>query len=252
MIPKQCIIIGGGSSIRPDRSIPIKDLEVWSRIKNKFTIGINFSYKFFSSTIQLFGDYDFYYSEKEKLDKLPLVIGKYDRKFFKKDNPKLGNNILLIKDSTIYNGKESLKKGVYTFQLCGLASISLAIGLGYKCIFLLGTDANDIDGYTHFYNEEDGIVKWKDIKRCGVGKIYHHNYGRVVYKNDNYEKINELNNYWYKPFEQCKNQGIEIFNVSTISRINTFPKINYNIFYSLLNNEKEDQELIRNEIKKML
>lgn len=244
-----CIIVGGGASIRPDRSIPIKDLEVWQKIKNKFTIGTNFSYKFFSSTLQLFGDYDFYYSEKEKLDKLPLVVGKYDQKFFKKDNPRIGNNVLLVKDSQFYNGKESLVKGVYTFQLCGLASISLAIGLGCNRIFLLGMDANDINGYTHFYNEEDGIVKWNGNIRCGVNKFFHPNIGKVIFKNDNYNKINELNNYWYKPFEQCKDQGIEIFNVSTISKINTFPKINYNIFYSLLTNEKESQDLLRKEIK---
>lgn len=247
-----CIIVGGGASIRPDRSIPIKDLDVWKRIKDKFTIGTNFSYKFFSPTIQLFGDYDFYYSEKERLDKLPLVVGKYDQKFFKKDSQRIGNSVLLVKDSSFYNGRESLVKGCYCFQLVGMATLSFAIGLGCKRVFLLGMDANDIDGYTHFYDEEDGIVKWKATNRCGVNKFFHPNLGRVVFKNDNYNKINELNNYWYKPFEQCKNQGIEIFNVSTISRINTFPKISYEEFYSLLNNEKEDQILIRETIKRLL
>ncbi|MFA5048535.1 MAG: hypothetical protein WC516_05940 [Patescibacteria group bacterium] len=254
MIPNDCIIIGGGSSIRPDRSIPIEELDIWNKIKNSFTIGTNFSYKWFNSTIQLFGDYTFYYSQQDNLKDIPLIIGKFDHKFFNKDYPKIDNNVILINDSKTYHGKESCKLNkYYSFQLIGLASISLAIGLGCRRIFLLGMDATEINGYTHFYEKEDGIIKWRTINRTGVGKFYHINIQKELYHTGNFNDVDELNNIWYKPFETYKEEGIEIYNVSPLSKINIFLKITYEQFYAMLNqeiiNQDETRQVIREKIK---
>lgn len=253
MIPTQCIITGGGSSIRPDRSVPIKDLELWSKIQNHFTIGTNFVYKWFTPTVLLYGDYTFYYSQQDKLKNVPFIIGKYDQKYQKKDNPKLDNNVYLIKDNGHYYGKESCQLNrYYTFQLAGLASMSLAIGLRCRQLFLLGFDAQEINGYTHFYDEQDGKVIWESTNRTGIGKFYHEKSKQWLYNTGNFNNIDELNNYWFAPFRQAKIEGIEIYNVSLKSKIDLFPKINYQAFYSMLCKTEYNQDEIRNDIKQCI
>lgn len=252
MIPKQCIIIGGGSSVRPDRSIAIKNLELWSKISNSFTIGINFIYKWFIPTVLMYKDYDFYYSQQEELNKLPLVVGMNDQKYKNDNYPTISSNVLLVNDSRNYQGKNSLKLGCYSFQLTGLASISFAIGLGCTEIFLLGFDSCAINDYTHFYDECDGTVIWRTRQRNGIGTFYHPKLKKEIYNTGNYNNIRELNEIWFKPFEQCKNQGINIYNVSPLSKINTFKKINYQIFYTQLNKEEYNQQSIRKYIKNII
>lgn len=251
MIPKQCIIIGGGSSIRPDRSIPISNLELWKHLKNTFTIGTNFSYKWFTPTVLMYKDYTFYYSQQEALKEIPLIVGMYDQKYFNKQMPKLDSNVLLVKDSQKYNGINSIKLGCYVFQLIGLASISFAIGLGCTEIFLLGMDGCAINGHTHFYDEEDGQVIWNTTNRSGVGQFYHKKLKKVVYRTGNYNNIEELNNCWYKPFEQAEKEGIKIYNVSLASKIDTFLKIDYLTFYKMLvknDNQEQTREIIRKQL----
>ena len=48
---KQLIICGGGYSIKDGIQ-----LGLWDKIQNKFTIGINFSFKWFNSTAIVFID----------------------------------------------------------------------------------------------------------------------------------------------------------------------------------------------------
>ena len=53
--PKQLIIIGGGTSIKEG----IKK-GLWKRLRGKWTIGINYAYRYFDSTMLCFCDSKFY------------------------------------------------------------------------------------------------------------------------------------------------------------------------------------------------
>ena len=72
---KQIVIIGGGASIREGIS---KGL--WEKIKGKFVVGLNYSYRYFSDpTFQSFADNDFYDKNSIDLAKLALIIGNKKR-----------------------------------------------------------------------------------------------------------------------------------------------------------------------------
>ncbi len=247
-----CIIIGGGSSIRPNRIIPIEELDVWKKIKHSFTIGTNFTYKWFIPTVQMFGDHQFYYALQNELSQLPLVIGNKDRKFYKAGNKRVSPNTHLIIGSRIYNGIDSIRKGLYCYQLIGMAAISFAIGLQCKNIYLLGYDCCAINGHTHFYSMEEGSYTYNNIKRTGIGQFFNERLKKIVYRSQPYDDIDRLNNYWFAPFKQALNEGINIFNVSEQSVLNVFPKINYDEFYKKIALINHQQNEIRQFIKERL
>lgn len=243
--PKQLVIIGGGASIKKGIS---KGL--WEKLKGKFTIGCNYSYRWFISTLQTYVDgdeqKDFYYKERENLAHLPLIIGN------KLKIPLLPNTIG-ISGATAYH--RDLKNGIYKISLCGIYALSLAIWLLDEGeIFMLGMDYGEFRkkeyeklatspqelsdltikdskgrALTHFYQGE--------LEHRGIGKVSHFNTkGRV--DND------------YVPFaEETK---VKIYNVSLVSKIKTFEKISYDKFFELLNNERIDQTELRQQIRKRI
>jgi len=260
----KAIILGGGASIRQNLwSVPIEELPVWNNIKNCFTIGTNFVYKYFTPTVLMYSDYQFYASQKDKLKNIPLIIGTEDGAYNRKDGPRIDDNVILFKvckgkkkliwgqreegTHPHYWGKDAWSKGFYTSQLIGLKALNLAIALNCDEIYLLGMDACEITGHTHFYGDTTtGNYVYDGQKHCGVGK---HNNGK--YKTGNYNKIDELNNVWYEPFKQELDNGVKIYNVSRDSKINVFPKISYNTFYKkILNDKPVDQTKIRSEIRR--
>ena len=215
---KQLIIIGGGNSIQEGIV-----LGLWEKLRNKFTMGINYSYKFFDSTFQTYVDAQFYNRENLNLEKLPLIIGSAY-----KINKKLPNTLSLTTSNTYVR---DLSKGVYSPRLSGMFSLSLAIYLlDVGEIFLLGYDLGNTDEskddkkryLTHFYQGA--------LEHNGVGKVnYYNGKGRAeqdfgVYKNE---------------------QKIHIYNVSLLSKINMFPKISYTEFFSKLDPETYDQNELR-------
>jgi len=245
------IILASGSSVRMGAwNLPIEDCPVWNAIKNECVFSLNWGYKFCNPTIEIFGDYQFYIEEKKGLDNLPMIVSLNDGYYQRKGSIKTNENVLLLKPSSKYNGKDSWKLGFYSRQLIGIFALNFAIQCGFKEIFLLGFDCCAINGYTHFYEDDKttGHYNSADHKdRCGVG---FNRRGR--YKTDNYNKPEVLNNYWFKPFEQEKNA--RIFNVSPVSILNTFPKINYNEFFWRLriNPFSINQDLMRKEIKELI
>ena len=249
MIPNRAIIIGGGSSIRENLwHIKIRKLPIWKAIKDEFTIGTNFSFKWFKSTVQMYGDYQFYDIHKEQLNKLNLVIGRFDDFYAneqRNNRLKIPDNIYLVENSEDYN-KQHINK-LYCFQLIGLAGLSLAIQLECREIYLLGYDACEIDGYTHFYDVLEGTYLWRKNTYCGVGRKTNNQY-----RTNNYNNINELNNKWFAPFKKAVSKNIKIYNVSLKSKIEIFPKIGYSEFYYRLNEniQKIHQNEIQEEIKK--
>ena len=263
----RAIIIGSGASVRQNYwNIPVTDLSLWDKLKDEFTIGMNWSYNYYNSTVLMYSDYQWYVSHKDNLTDVPLILGKEDGYYSRKGSVKAGDNVVLLKECETkkkikwnelsegthphYWGKEAWTKGWYCSQLIGMKALNLAIALGCDEIFLLGFDACDVNGHTHFYADENsGSYVWDKQKYCGVGKNE-----KGLYNTGNYNKINELNEHFFKPFQEELKNGIEIYNVSPSSKINTFPKISYNEFYNKLNDRTiiVNHEIIREEIKKRL
>ena len=243
----QCIIIGGGHSVTEGLN---KDL--WNKISNKFTVGCNYSYRYYNSTLLCFIDNDFYEQEFINLSNLELIVGKCS---LKNTHP----NTIAIPHTNEYN--RGLTKGIYG-ALTGVYALSLAIYLlDVGEIFMLGMDfgakSNDIkcpiklkeitykgniltaprfivsksEGklsrpLTHWYQDE--------LEHRGVGQI-----GYYYIK----DKVTNV----FKAFEgetKCK-----IYNVGLDSRIEQFEKISYDSFFSKLDNEVYNQEELVREIR---
>ncbi|MHA2012746.1 MAG: hypothetical protein ACTSWG_10305 [Candidatus Helarchaeota archaeon] len=244
---KQCIIIGSGSSVRQNMwNVPIKDLELWKKIKNSFTIGINWSFYFFDATIHMFNDAHFYWTEKEFLNQLSLVISFQNPQFgdWKKQRwyeMKKMDNIYLVpirkkkkdkNNKTIkeYWSKQAWQNGFYDPHLSGQFALNMAIALGFEEIFLLGYDACAINGHTHFYDDNPniGITNFDGIKKCGIGIKENGECNTSSYNNKNFSRDR------FGVFKEELNK-IKIWNVCKKSNIDVFPKISYNNFYNKLN-----------------
>jgi hypothetical protein len=202
--PSECIIIGGGKSIKEGIELGLKNL-----LKDKFVITCNYAYRHFTPTIETFVDGDFYKDNLETLKTLPCIIGNKSQVAEKYLLP----NTTLYPPGSIYYGKDSLEKGVYSPILTGIWSITLAICLMKQqgTIYLLGYDWTQ-EGDTHYYSKEE---------------INHRGQGRVTfYKKHNADK-------YFKTFLIEKN--IKIYNVSLNSQLQSFEKISYLSFFNLLN-----------------
>lgn len=260
MIAKRAIVIGSGNSIRcGDNNISASDLPIWKKLNGFFTIGINWCFKYYIPTVELYGDYKFYLAEKENLEKLPLVFGMQDGYYMRKFKKKwtelfyLNNNIYLLPNRkiNIKNGQEiechginAWEKGFYSRYLSGILGINLAIALGCKEIFLLGFDATEIDGRTHFYQNEFNAYNKDEYgkEKTGVGKNTEGRYNTNVYN------MNKNVNKKFEPF--LIEKDIKFYNVSPESKITVFPKISYNEFYDKIkDDEKTSQDYYRYKLK---
>lgn len=226
--PKRVILIGSGYSMKS----AIED-GLWDIIKNEFTIGINYLFKWFEPTATFFGDYKFYKSEKENLDKLKVIIGM--------DRPQLTHyksqkshivspNVYLLNRSTTYHSVNSLSKGCFSSCLSGVFLLTVCIALKFEEIYLLGYDFGDVikDEYTHFYQDEF------EHKGVGCSIIKKGNTTKKNYKTNNY---NKNPNEYFKVFEP-ELKRIQIVNVCPESKIDTFPKISYNQFFEKIEKEQ--------------
>lgn len=218
----QLIIIGGGFSIKEGIS-----LGLWDKLQDKFTFGLNYSYKTFESTVQMFVDQDYYEHEASNMANLPLIIGKYHKPLTKIKTP----NTILVNTHPQYSA--TLSKGVYKSSLVGLFALTLGVYLLKEGeIFLLGydfgaiTNTNDLRNrrLTHYYQ----------------GKIEHRGIGKTSYYSPGHAN---------RDFGVYNNSLIKIYNVSPKSNLNVFEKIDYNNFYSKLDNNKYDQNILRTKIK---
>jgi len=210
--PNQLIIIGGGTSIREG-----VEKGLWDKIKNKFTIGCNYSFNFHTATIQCYLDTKFFDKQKEKLKTLPFIATRPHLK-----NRKLDNQIMLKLDNKY---DRTLKNGVYKGSLTGIFALSLAIYLlDIGEIFILGYDfgaQKKVDNpkpkspkfQTHFYQ----------------GQIQHSGVGKTNYYTDKKAERD------FAPFKQEKK--IKIYNVSLNSKIIAFEKISYDEFFKKLDNK---------------
>src|SRR6185436_20116530 len=136
-----------------------------------------------STTFTSFVDFKFYNYEpnREWLNTFPLLIGRYTH-----DIKKSLNNTIWLPDAVAYFGKDSwdinkerclyclekyesklklrqcpkckakalVKIGFYHHHFTSLFTLTLAIALGFKKIYLLGLDCCEINGKTHFYQDK--------------------------------------------------------------------------------------------------
>lgn len=245
---RQCIIIGGGTSIREGIS---KGL--WEKLKGRFVVGLNYSYKYFDSTFLCYVDKLFYNKQYEELKELPLIIGKqHPQKHFPKGI--LPNTIVLPTKSEY---SRNVKEGCYKASLCGIFALSLGIYLLDKGeIFLLGCDFGELRkrDYTKVAQSPEELkrltVRDKDGKALThfyQGELKHRGIGKISYFNS---KDRAKNN--FAPFKEEKK--VKIWNVSLVSKIpdDIFEKISYDEFFERLNNQIFDQEELREKVRKKL
>lgn len=236
---KRIIIVGSGASIRNHLwETPIEDLPLWDKLKDEFTITLNWSYKWLWPTILLYHDSRFYCTEQKRLDSHPFLLGLHSDFYVNKLNyqkhiDKVGDNLHLLKSKTT--------------NLSGNFALDIATRLEAEEIYLLGYDLNSTDGRTHFYEgdaDNTGVIDWKNQLTTGIGQNKD-----GVYKTSFYN-LRDVNT----PFEVFKNAKSKIYNVSPDSRLEVFEKISYELFYEKLTQEKEklDQDLLREEAKKIL
>ena len=231
---KRLVIVGAGNSIRPELQNGL-----WDKLRNEYTFVLNDVIYFFNPTVPICVDWYWYRERYDIINKFPLSICKYDKKFDATHPevkvPNISNNtIFLNPSSNYYHGKDSWKKGFYSGVLCGCFALTFGIALGFKEIYLLGFDFCGINGKTHFYEKDKlkdqiiGVIKEKNGQsRCGIGKDARGNYRTGVYNNTP-EKYFGV----YKQEKETK-----IFNVSKESKIKTFQKISYKNFYRRLDSE---------------
>lgn len=239
--PKQLFIIGGGVSLKEGIS---KGL--WDKLQNHFVIGINYSYLYYPNpTIQTFADIKFYEEESKKrqFKKLSLIVGK-------RHKIKILPNTIMLRTNSKY--KRDLLEGVYKSSLTGLFALSLGIYLLDEGeIFLLGFDYRAKTQPTilpHTSKPINLIVKDKKgrpLTHFYQGEISHRGIGKTSYYNGKGRAEKD-----FKPFE--KEKKIKIINVSLESRIDVFPKISYDTFFSMLGKDTYNQDIIRKCIKNKL
>lgn len=233
-----CIILGAGNSIQTGIN-----LNLFNYLKDQVVFSLNDMFQLYKGTAIIVNDWTFYRDRFEKLKGQSLIIARSDAKYGTEECPILDNTILIPSDAKYY-GKTSIENGCYTGVLAGLYTLSLVIGLGFKNIYLLGMDCCETNGKTHVYQGNHNIGILKDeakIFRTGIGKNSLNRYNtRVFDKSDE-----ELNKLWV-PFLQ--EQDINIYNVSKVSRIDIFKKINYKTFFTHLTHVRFTQNRLQQNI----
>lgn len=241
---KRITIIGGGSSVRQNQwDNPVASLPLWNLLKDEATISINYVFRYLEPTIACFHDETFYRSNLNELSKVPLIIGAYARNV----EAVLMPNTYLVKIRSDW-APNQWETAFYGSNLCGVLALSLAINLGYTEIYLLGYDfCSDKDGRTHFYQDEVDLSE-RDCnhqpKYRGIGFRDDGN-GNKIYKCTNYQNNPDK---YFKPFENYKDISITLVGES---KINTFPKMDYNNYFEQLKKYPQaiNQSYTRDEIE---
>lgn len=226
MTINRAIILGGGSSL----STGIK-MGLDSKLEGEFVIGCNEAYKDFTNiSITTFVDKPFYDSHSQELKPLPLVICKRHGDIKQKEYP----NFIMLESTNEY--KQMDKTKIYSSVLVGIYSMSIA-KMFCNEIFALGFDWTQthtckdyVDGkaLTHYYQKD------KERKHRGYGLTGFYD--------------SHLPDEYFMPFAKS---GINVYNVSLQSNINTFPKISYDTFFEQLSQNKihHNQDELRQHIK---
>ena len=243
--PNELIIVGGGTSIPNNHNIGL-----WSFLANRYTISVNYSYRFFTPTIECFCDKDFYSEERTRLESLPLIIGKEHQGL----NPMQNTILLRTQDSDHYR---DIIHGIYKSSLTGIFALTLGIYLlDIGTIYCLGYDGGE-------KRTSEFTTEFKSVhKRLGVGEKDEKGRERThFYQNDetlNHRGIGKIS--YYNTEGRTKRdwgvykgeKNVKIYNVSKASRIETFETITYAEFFTKAKSNQMSQEELREWSKKRL
>lgn len=241
------IIIGGGASIKEGLKLGLKEA-----IKDKFTCGINYSYRYFPSTYHCFVDPLFYTDNQTDLSSLPLIIGKSGGYI-----PM--NNTIDLPTATQYT--RNLSRGTYSPDLGGIFALSLGIFLlDVGTIYLLGYDFGEyrkenVENEAEFLQDLKRfhkITEQDDRKRLIThfyqGELNHRGIGKTSFYHSRNRARDKFSVY-------SKEEKIKIYNVSPTSRISEelIKKMDYDTFLKRLEpvercNQIETRKMIRSKL----
>jgi hypothetical protein len=246
VLPNRAIILASGASIREGVSLGLIPL-----LKNEVVFSLNDNIRFFKPTVAVFGDHTCYRDRFKLFSSHPLTVGRFDMHIGRTIEGALPcpkhDGLILLQGSGKYHGAEGLSKGLYSSVLTGAFTLNLALRLGFKEIYLLGFDNCAINGQTHWYQNIEGAGQFTNYcgeKYTGVGKNERGEYNTSFYNQDDVR----LNLLW-EPFTT---EDVKIYNVSPLSRISVFPKIDYPDMFNRLGQNKVNQEEVRKEIRTIL
>lgn len=210
---KDVIILGGGASVTEGI-----EMGLWDIIKGKEIWSLNFAYKAmpYLPTREVWVDTTFWKNNTDELES----INKRGVQCHAKKNDRYNMISDIIQHDTSRKPDDKNKLFIGAMGLCGLFALALAIQEKYERIFLLGYDWGTpvrSNTHTHFYQGMSGIT----YQSRGVGRP-------DVYIQDNSNPKNGV-----RDFDAFKNHK-EIYNVSIISHITSFPKLKYEEFYERL------------------
>lgn len=214
----------------------------WALNRN-YSIGMNYFYKYGGkTTFTTSSDWQFYLDNKNTLALLDLIVCVKHGQLLKE----VWDNTVLLPFTHKYYGVDSWSKGFYSSHLVSLFSLTLAIALGFKEIYLLGSDCCEVNGKTHFYQD---VVDLKRKSKASPARPQFRGVGKQGgnYNSSPYNNVKELNEKWFKPY--LSEKDVKIYNVSPESKISIFPKIDYEEFYKRVENNKVYQPDALTEIK---
>jgi hypothetical protein len=226
---KRVIIIGGGASVKEGI-----DKGLWSYIKGEQIWSLNFAWLAmpYLPSRELWVDIKFFRDNIERLEELSkkgvVLIAKTHRDYLTIPQIKQYNT---SRESNNYFGKEALAKNIIFYGrqgLVGTFALSLAIGEGFKNIFLVGFDYGTPDineKFTHFYQDK---IKELSINSSGVGRP-------LIYRNPNNTVKRDVED--YKIY--LREKDVNIYNVSLLSNIPYFQKISYEEFFKILKKDEQ-------------
>ncbi len=228
------IILGSGNSIREEglKTYP----HLFDMLSAQLIFSCNYNYKYlkFKPFANFFIDPEFYEENKEDLDKYQLnVVSRYIAIRHPEINEK--DNYLVIKENNKTISPQNFKDGIYVGRLTGIFAISFALTLDVKEIYLLGFDFGAVGDRTH----------WYDLKHRGVGFNEKNRYNTEIYNDSPLPHFTKI-------IEEAKIRKTKIYNVSLLSRLNFFEKIDYKTFiYKILHKEWyfASHRIMREEIK---
>jgi len=204
---KQCIIIGGGVSVKEGIS-----LGLWNKIKGKEIWSINYAFLTmpYPPNKECWVDISFF---KNNIDRLQLLCLS-GVPCHTKAHPKYATIKEIYCHPTSRDPLDIGKIFIGRMGLSGFFTLSLAVKEGFDEIYLLGYDFGSVtdDNKTHYYQGEINVIS------SGVGKPN-------LYRTGTQPK-DEI-----KDFEVFLKYPIKIINVSPKSKIDYFEKIDYNEFF---------------------
>jgi len=175
-------------------------------IHEKHVIGVNNAYQLGTwIDILFFGDSEWHLQHKQKLAGWAGLKVSCDGKFLNRPKNKMEGIKCLDRDKEHRFGISSNPTKVSWNGNSGAAAINLAVHLGVKRIFLLGFDMTMDAGtrYSHWHGTH--LPPGQKIRRLPPFAKHLRGFPQIA--------------------KDAKEMGVEIFNVSSVSRIETFPKI---------------------------